>query len=180
MKGIIFREFLELVESKFGVEVVDEIIETSQLESKGAYTRVGTYNHNEFFSLLTNLSQRINAPVKELVLLYAEHLFQVFISNYGNFFKNITDGFEMLASVENTIHVEVLKLYPDAELPTFVILQHTKTELILKYSSPRKMGDFAEGLIHCCMHHFGHNYAIEREDLSASGDVVKFLIIKYE
>ncbi len=31
MKGIVFTEFLELVEHKFGLEVVDEIIEKSNL-----------------------------------------------------------------------------------------------------------------------------------------------------
>ena len=32
MKGIVFTEFLELVEEKFGLEVVDEIIEKYDLE----------------------------------------------------------------------------------------------------------------------------------------------------
>ena len=33
MKGIIFTEFLELVEEKFGLTMVDKIIEQSDLES---------------------------------------------------------------------------------------------------------------------------------------------------
>ena len=34
-------------------------------------------------------------------------------------FANATNGFEFLQSVDQEIHVEVLKLYPDAELPSF-------------------------------------------------------------
>jgi len=34
MKGIVFTEFLELVEDKFGLEMVDNIIESSDLELK--------------------------------------------------------------------------------------------------------------------------------------------------
>ena len=42
MKGIIFTEFLDLVEEKFGLEMVDKIIEQSNLDSGGIYTSVGT------------------------------------------------------------------------------------------------------------------------------------------
>jgi hypothetical protein len=33
MKGIVFTEFLDLVEDKFGLEVLDKIITQSNLES---------------------------------------------------------------------------------------------------------------------------------------------------
>ena len=36
MKGIVFTEFLEMVEEKYGYEVVDQIIEESKLPSGGA------------------------------------------------------------------------------------------------------------------------------------------------
>ena len=41
MKGIIFTEFIEMVEDKFGFEVADNIITNSNLPSGGAYTAVG-------------------------------------------------------------------------------------------------------------------------------------------
>ena len=43
MKGVIFTEFLELVEKKFGLAMVDKIIGQSNLASEGIYTSVGTY-----------------------------------------------------------------------------------------------------------------------------------------
>ncbi|MFA0728541.1 guanylate cyclase, partial [Vibrio sp. 10N.222.48.A4] len=36
MKGIIFTEFLELVEDKFGLELLEEVLEMS--EDEGIYT----------------------------------------------------------------------------------------------------------------------------------------------
>ena len=38
MKGIIFTEFLDMVEKKFSIETVDHIIEVSNLSSGGSYT----------------------------------------------------------------------------------------------------------------------------------------------
>ena len=40
MKGIVFTEFLDLVEEKFGLEMVDTIIEQSNLDSGGVYTPI--------------------------------------------------------------------------------------------------------------------------------------------
>ena len=54
MKGIVFTEFLDLVESKFGLAMVDKIILQSQLESNGSYTSIGTYKFSEMLQLLQN------------------------------------------------------------------------------------------------------------------------------
>ena len=58
MKGIVFAEFIELVEDKFGFEIADEIIEESNLPSGGSYTSVGTYDHREMLELVTHLSEK--------------------------------------------------------------------------------------------------------------------------
>ena len=58
MKGIVFTEFLEMVEETFGLETVDTIIENSNLPSEGIYTSVGTYDFNEMVSLITALHKK--------------------------------------------------------------------------------------------------------------------------
>lgn len=45
MKGIIFTEFLDMVDEQFGFEVTEHIIEKAkhQLSTGGSYSAVGTY-----------------------------------------------------------------------------------------------------------------------------------------
>ena len=62
MKGIVFTEFLELVEDKFGLEMVDKIISEAQLESNGTYTTIGTYSFSEMLQLLQNLHLQNSLP----------------------------------------------------------------------------------------------------------------------
>ena len=81
MKGIIFTDFLELVEYKFGLEMVDKIINQSDLESNGIYTSVGTYDFAEMLQLLTHLSQNTDISVDDLLLVFAEHLFKTLIKS---------------------------------------------------------------------------------------------------
>ncbi|TPN86882.1 heme NO-binding domain-containing protein [Aquimarina algicola] len=178
MKGIIFTEFLELVEQKFGYDVVDKIIEQSDLPSQGAYTTVGTYDFTEMIALLSNLSKHSGLSIDELLYTYAEHFFGVLISNYPDMISKYNDPMELLASIENHIHVEVRKLYPDAELPTFEILEKTDTKLIMIYRSSRAMHSFGLGLMHKTFEHFNSEAEIHLEKLKPDATEVKFSIMK--
>ena len=73
MKGIIFTEFLELVEEKFGLEMVDNIISSSDLESAGIYTSVGTYSFSEMLQLLQHLSENTGLSIDALLLVYSSY-----------------------------------------------------------------------------------------------------------
>lgn len=176
MKGIVFTEFLELVESSFGLEVVDEIIEKSDLKSEGVYTSVGTYEFGEMLQLVTNLSQITNLPVNDLLKIYGLHFFSVIQNSYGYILNIYKDALDMLSSIESHIHVEVRKIYPDAELPRFEVLKRTPNHLEMIYYSSRSMYAFAEGLMEKAFEHYGGKPIIERELLKDDGSEVKFTI----
>ena len=145
MKGIVFTEFLDLVEDKFGLEMVDKIIESSNLESNGVYTAVGTYQFSEMLQLLSHLSANTNISIDDLLLVYGEHFFSVLEKSYPDMLAKYNDPIEMLSSIENHIHVEVKKIYPDAELPTFVVINKTEDSLDMLYKSSRAMHHFGLG-----------------------------------
>lgn len=178
MKGLVFREFLGMVEKEFDYQTVDDIIEQSEVASKGIYTNVGTYRHEEMFALVAELSKAKNIPVDKLLFVFGKYLFTVFAKNYPDFFKNKKNSFELLSEVEETIHVEVLKLYPEAELPTFDTEVVNENEMRMTYHSSRKLSDFAEGLIEGCIEYFNEKATIEKEFLEADGTVVYFRILK--
>lgn len=169
MKGMVFTQFLDMVEEEFSPEVADKIIVQADLPSGGSYTSVGTYDHSEIVALVAQLSQETGLPVPALVTAFGEYLFQKFSQLYPQFFDDSPSTFEFMRSVEHYIHVEVRKLYPDAELPSLTchIEGHHMT---IVYRSKRQMADLAEGLIKGCIAHFGEAVTIERrEDLEDGG-----------
>lgn len=178
MKGIVFTEFLELVEVKFGLEMVDKIISESKLESDGVYTSVGTYNFSEMLQLLQNLSKNTNISIDDLLLVYAEHFFSVIEDNYPGLLASYKGPIEMLSSIENHIHVEVRKIYPDAELPTFEVVNKTRESLTMIYKSSRAMHHFGLGLMNKTFEHFNSTATIVLEKLKEDGTEVKFVINK--
>ena len=117
MKGIVFTEFLEMVEQKFGLETVDKIIENSELKSRGVYTSIGTYDFGEMSSLITNLSAETDIDIPTLIHVYGLYFFDTLAKGHPDIFNYYKTAFNLLAGIEKHIHVHVRKIYPDAELP---------------------------------------------------------------
>lgn len=174
MKGMVFTEFLEMVEARWSPDLVDDLVESIPLASGGRYTSVGTYGHEELVALVRGLSERVGHPVPELVRAFGHHLFGRFVDAHPAFFVGIDDAFDFLARIEDVIHVEVLKLYPDAQLPRFDV-SRGDGELTLVYRSSRHLEDLAHGLVEGCLAHFAERARIDRCPIvDARGDGVRF------
>ena len=167
MKGLVFTEFLDMVEQTFSADKVDDIIEASNLPSGGAYTAVGTYPHSEIVTLIQNLSKQTGVPVPALVKAFGHFLFGRFVVLYPTFFSSTPDIFDFLESIENYIHVEVHKLYPDAQLPTFETHREGTQKLIMIYRSPHPFATLAEGLLEGCLTHYQIKAQVDMVDCSA-------------
>lgn len=176
MKGIVFTEFFELVEDNFGYEMVDKIIINTDLPSQGVYTAVGTYSHTEIVILLMELSKLSKISPGELLRLFGHKLFDTFKTSYGMFFEKPANSFELLTSVEEYIHVEVKKLYPDATLPAFDTEMINDKSLRMVYKSERSMSMLAKGLIEKTLEHYKEEGEIKMTPLDEDGSVVEFII----
>lgn len=179
MKGIIFTEFLEMVEETFGLESVDTIIEGASLPSEGAYTAVGTYDFNEMVQLLTALSTKTEIPVGDLLFEFGQYLFNSLVKIHPEVISAYTNPLGLLYSIEDHIHVQVKKLYPDAELPTFKVLEKTKDKMELVYASSRGLYRLAHGLMTKTFEHFGTHAKISCKLLKEDGTEVLFSILQH-
>lgn len=175
MKGIIFTEFLEMVEGRWGFGMVDRIIDGAARSHDGAYVATGTYDHAELVAMVVRLSEATGVAVPELVRAFGEHLFTRFATSYGVFFDGVTDAMTFLDQVHDVIHVEVRKLYPDAELPSILCERSDDGGMDVHSRSTRAFGDLAEGLIVGCIRHFEDDLSMQRDDQTCdSGSHVVF------
>jgi Haem-NO-binding len=179
MKGIVFTEFLEMIENKFSPEMADRIIERANLQSRGIYTAVGTYDHSEMIELVSHLSNETGIPSTELMRSFGMYLFERFYAMFPVYFDRVSSSFDFLQRIEGYIHVEVRKLYPEAELPSFACGMPRPGCLRLTYRSARPFAVLAEGLIRGCVAHYGEAVDITVEDLSdGTGTAARFLLTK--
>jgi len=167
MKGIVFTEFLEHVEGAFGDDMVDEMIAGCDLESGGAYTSVGTYPCSEMGQLVGVLSKLSQTDPTTLLNGFGGRLAKTFHSAYPQYF-DVASYFDFVESVDSHIHVEVLKLYPDAELPRFVSVSRDQTQLVVDYISSRGLEDLAYGLLNASAAVFNEKVSI-KSDVQGEG-----------
>ncbi len=177
MKGIVFTEFLEMVEEQFGLHVVDVIIEEANLPSKGIYTSVGTYEFSELLSLISELQKQVNLPIGDLIHAFGRYLFNGLITTHPEVVEIYSNPISLLSAIEDHIHVHVKKLYPEAELPEFRILEKTDNSLSMVYSSSRGLYRLAQGLIEKSFEHFDMTGDIDYELLNDDGTETKFNIV---
>ena len=177
MKGVVFTEFLEMVESNYGMEIADRV------QSKGSpldvgFTSVGTYDYRILINLIVELRQATGTPVRDLVLGFGKHLFHRFRSIYPDSMEGVTNTIELLQKVETQIHDEVAKLYPDAELPRFAFAPSAEGHFQMEYISNRPFADLAEGLIEASIEHYRDDVQLERVDLDGTPGTHAFFCLK--
>lgn len=163
MLGIVFTEFMDMVEDRFSPDLLDEVIESAELESEAAYTAVGYYDYQEMIRLVTVLHQKTQIPVDDLIQTFGCHLFGVLIGKYPALGEGISGVLDFLEIVDSTIHKEVLKLYPNAELPTFETNRVSPDHLQMIYQSKRPFSQLALGLMHGCAEHFGQKLDVQHQ-----------------
>lgn len=157
MKGTVFVELLSMAEEAFGEEVVDDILDTASLSSDGVYTAVGNYPCSDLVTLVTAFSDHSGVAGDELQRMFGHWMLKNFGKSYPEFFKDKTDSFSMLEAIDGEIHVEVRKLYPEAELPRFTTRRTANNTLEMDYASPRPLAPFCHGLIEATTAHFNQD-----------------------
>lgn len=174
MKGIIITEFVELVEQKYGMDVADEMLVTSGLDM--GFSAVETYDNSIIHLLVKTLGENVGLSSDELFELYGLFMFKKFLIGYSHFFEGVNDLYSFLESVEDYIHQEVLKLYPNAELPKFETALDNSGGFKMVYKSKRRMYSFAKGLILGSIEHFDPEKKLEIRMIEADGSEVEFYV----
>ncbi|QGM44466.1 heme NO-binding domain-containing protein [Methylocystis heyeri] len=159
MKGIVFTEFLEFVGSSRGEDFVDDMIAEAGL-AESAYTSVGTYDFNELSRLLGAYCSLTGESSSRALNGLGRHLCGVFQKKFPEVFGSCGGLLDFLRSVDGHIHVEVRKLYADAELPRFEEIESGPKQLVLDYISCRPLADLAIGLIEGASEYYREKVAI--------------------
>lgn len=167
MKGIVFTEFLDLIEEKFGLEVVDKMITACELETNGSYTQIGNYSHGELIQMVSFLHRDQSLPVNDLLEVFAFHLYGKFKESYPDFFVDVKSSYDFISKVEHHIHQEVMKIYPNSSPPSIKAKQISSSKYEVSYHSNRGLAYFALSMVKACI-----------ADFNEKADVTELIIEK--
>jgi hypothetical protein len=173
---MVFTELFDMVEARFSLDLVDAVIERSG--TRGSYTSVGNYPDEELVRIVVALSETTGIAVPDLLYAYGEHLFGRFLTLFPGFFSSHDSAAAFLVGLESHVHTEVRKLYATARPPLFTFAAQADGQLVLEYQSNRGLWQFAHGLLHACLTHYGSRHRVGAiTDLSdGAGTHVRFVL----
>jgi hypothetical protein len=160
MKGAIFNALQEFVEQGHGYQVWDDALTNNTLASHGIYTSTKQYDDSELFAIVGYLSKQLEVPIPDLVRAFGTFLFPLLMPQAPTEAQNAPSLRAFLMMVDELIHVEVKKLYKDAQLPEFNYDDHIDDKLTMIYRSPRKLCNLSEGLILGAAQHFKESVSL--------------------
>jgi hypothetical protein len=162
--GIIFESYIEYLEEEFGVEVCESIVDRACPDGNSSFTAVGNYSFDRMLDFVVATNKITQVETHDLLRSFGLYLFPKLMDGYGSMLGEINHSFEMIECIENHIHVEVKKLYPNAELPTFKTDKTEDGKLIVEYQSARPLASLAAGLLEGCCKHFKNEVTIAKTD----------------
>ena len=170
MKGVIFRGFLEFTEQQFGDDYVEFLIHRADLPSLGAYTNIGTYAFEELVTMVSLIIKDKGLVLNDLLESFGYFTFGHLQKTYPQLVAQYNNSFECIYHVDQTIHKNVVKIHPDAQLPDLQAqLSEDQLHMTLNYQSKRPLIHFAIGLIKGCIGHFNDQVSIQMSDHSIEG-----------
>ncbi len=168
MKGAVFIALNDMIETQYGIETWDELLEEVNPENNGIYTAVEDYPDEDVVKFVLAISDKLGLPSSDVTRIFGEYLFADLNGKHPIFSKISEDLFSFLESIESVIHKEVRKLFDNPNLPT-LSTSREENALVMKYVSPRKLCYLAEGLIFGAANYYGESIYIEHDTCMHKG-----------
>jgi hypothetical protein len=168
MKGIIFNLVQEVVTESYGADTWDSLLDAAELD--GVYTSLGSYPDADLFALVGAASTALGVPPDQVVRTLGEGAIPLLATRFPEFFQPHAGTRSFLLTLNDIIHAEVRKLYPDADLPEFEFDNVGEDELTLTYRSARQLCALAEGFIVGTAGHYGETATIDQPECMHRGD----------
>lgn len=147
MQGSIYTAFSDMIIEKMGMEQWNELLEKTNPPSKGVYTSGQQYDDSELINMVVVVSEKTGIAVEKLVEAFGQFLFDSLYQSSPTDLSNIDNLRDFLLAIDKVIHLEVKRIHPNSHLPKFEYEDGDNGELIMYYSSKRKLCHASIGLI---------------------------------
>lgn len=162
MKGVIFNLLEEFAVETFGAEFYEEILDEVDLITTEPFVGPGTYPDEDLLAIVAALVRKADMPLPQAVRTFGHWLFPRLAERVPPEMLQHDSAKSFLQTVHDIIHVEVRKLYAEAQPPDFTYEDPGPDRLIIRYRSRRRMFDLMDGLLAGVADHYGTTIDFER------------------
>ena len=168
----------QVITRDYGEDAWDALLSAAALD--GAYTSLGSYPDDDLFRLVAQASTTLQIPAQDVIRWFGREALPLLATAYPEFFAPHTTTRTFIRTLNDIIHPEVRKVYPGADVPWFDMGESPSGELVMGYTSKRRLCAFAEGLIQGAAAHYGENVDIEQPACMLRGDPACSLVVRLD
>ncbi|MGQ0537366.1 MAG: heme NO-binding domain-containing protein [Gemmatimonadaceae bacterium] len=168
MHGIIFVELKKYVHAGFGAAAWERVCREAGVKRAGSLA-TQTYPDAELVALLGAASRVSGIAVPDLLIGFGEFIVPDLVKVYGAFVDKSWTALDLLENTESVIHRAVRLQDPNAAPPRLRIERPGPTQVVIRYSSPRRLCAVAKGIIRGVGQHYGETLTVEETSCMHEG-----------
>ncbi len=168
MHGIIFMELEKFVVEEFGGDAWDQISRTAGV-SRLSNLATKSYPDSELFALVGAAEKISGTAAAELLFQFGEFIVPDLVKIYGAFVDKKWCALDLLEHTESVIHRAVRLQDRAAAPPRLRITRSSPDEVVIHYSSPRKLCAVAKGIVRGVAKHYGESLTVTETTCMLSG-----------
>jgi hypothetical protein len=177
--GIIMTEFKKFALESVGASVWGKIQKVAGNEGK-IYLVTKAYPDEEFNSLISMTSSLTFVPVQKLLEGFGEFMVPGLVQVYKSYIKPDWKTLDLLEMAERSMHKAARLRDPDADPPALVCQRLNKEEVMVTYSSERRLCSLAMGIAKGIAKFYGENISLEQPQCMHRGDRCCQIHVKLE
>jgi len=174
MKGEIFNLLEAFIVERFGDVAFERILERARgkLTTRETFVGPGTYPDQDFMTLFMAATREAGISAGVAQFEFGRFCFPRLMNKLPkDMIDRAASARDLLKSIHAVIHVEVRKIYRDAEPPNFTYAEPDEKTLVMTYRSRRGLFDLVEGLMTGCGEHYDCPIRIARRVLPSEGEL---------
>jgi len=168
MYGIIHTELKNYVVSKLGEAGWASLVAEAGLELK-AYFPSETYPDEEIRAIVSTVALRTGASEQDILREFGIFLAPTLLSVYKPLVKPEWRTLDLIEHTEQTIHKVVRRKDPGALPPELRVARMSRSEVIITYTSRRRMCSVAKGIAAGVARHYGETVNITELECMHNG-----------
>lgn len=159
MHGLIFAQLQKYADTQVGPGTWQVLLNSAGKQGK-IYMPIQEYPDQDLVDLVGAASAATGTPIPALLQDFGKFIVPSLVQMYGAFIKPDWTALDVIENTEQSIHTAVRIRNPGAQPPQLVATRVSENEVVVNYTSQRKLCSVAKGIAQGVCDHFGERVVI--------------------
>lgn len=155
MKGHIFNLLEKFIVETAGELAYEQIYDRCEFKSNGIFIRSGNYPDADLYTIVGQTCEQLEMPIDEAMFAFGHWIFPSLLSIAPGETARYKHPKTLLMNLDDIHQIELKKIWPDAEPPSFQTEDTGSDTMTMTYDSPRELYPLVDGVLTSLSEYYG-------------------------